>query len=243
MVTCTAEMGLWLALLVSLSSPRGTMKSFFCALTTLIAWFTLVLWVVQATKIARSQKGLTWKTIANYLACACLTIGAIGFFGSWLSATGGLNWLPTSFEWPVGTASGVLIKPDGTTIVPHTDSGRVQIYGKDLSFQRGWFVDARGGEFKLSPADGTRFYVFTARGDMKLLYDVDGTLLTQEKCRADEYSGIPDIDDRVSIPTPFYLRVFVSSFASWSVAAIGLFLLVIAGEPRAGKKLERQNSV
>jgi hypothetical protein len=35
---------------------------------------------------------------------ALIVMGTMGWFGSSLSAVGGLNWLPRSWEWPVGTA-------------------------------------------------------------------------------------------------------------------------------------------
>ncbi len=193
---------------------------------TIMILLMLLVWIVQATNIAFSQRNLTWKAILNFVASGCLVIGALGFFGSALSATGGLNWLPQSFEWPIGTASGALTKPDGTVIVPHTPSGRIQVYDKDLSFQRGWFINAEGGTFKLLPSDGNSFYVLTARGNHSYLYDVHGSLLTHENYQAGAYSVATDTGECVTVPTPFYLLVFAHPFVSWIVAAIGMFLAI-----------------
>ncbi|MFC1497751.1 hypothetical protein ACFLS1_04645 [Verrucomicrobiota bacterium] len=214
------------------------MKLNFFTITILMM---LLVWIVQAARIALSQKNLTRKAILNFVASGCLVIGATGFFGSALSATGGLNWLPESFEWPIGSASGVVIKDDGTVVVPHNSSGRIQIYSEDLTFQRGWVVEAHGGSFILAPADGDKFYVFTARGDHKYLYDTHGTLLSSETYQESVYP-VTQGTKKVSIPTPFYLMVFVHPFASWFVAAMGIGLLFLTGEARRGKNRKRPNT-
>ena len=203
---------------------------------TIVILLMLLVWIAQAVRIAFSQKNFTAKAILNFVASACLVIGATGFFGSALSATGGLNWLPESFEWPVGRAQGALAMPDGSLIVPHEPSGRIQIYNGDLSFQRGWFIDAHGGAFRLSPADGNTFYVFTARGDHKYLYDMHGSLFSRGTYPGADYSKAEHAGQVVDIPTPFYLMVFAHPFASWLVAAIGVALLFLTGEARRGKK-------
>lgn len=194
----------------------------------------LFIWIVQTLKIIVSQKKITLKTTVNYIASACLLIGAVGFFGSALSATGGLDFLPNTFEWPVGNADGVLIYNDGTTIVPHDSSGRIQIYNKSLDFQRGWHVPAGGGVFTLFPADNSNFYVYTARGDRKYLYDIYGTLLSSETYSGKYPHNNPD-SNSISIPTPFYLKVFTHPFASWFVIAIGGLLLYFTGETNKHK--------
>jgi len=209
---------------------------------TIVILMMLLVWIAQAVRIAFPQKSFTAKAILNFVASAFLVVGATGFFGSALSATGGLNWLPESFEWPVGSAQGALAKPDGTIIVPHEPSGRIQIYDGDLSFQRGWFIDAHGGAFRLSPADGNTFYVFTARGNHKYLYDVHGSLLSCGTYPGGDYSKAEHTGEVVDIPTPFYLMVFVHPLASWLVAAIGMVLLFLTGEAHRGKKEGRPNN-
>ena len=74
-----------------------------------------------------------------------LLIGVTGFLGAGFSSAGGLNWLPSSFEWPVGSVDGVVTTKDGLHVVPHTPSGRIQIYDSGWHFTRGWRVDAGGG--------------------------------------------------------------------------------------------------
>src|SRR5262249_50277691 len=81
-----------------------------------------------------SERGRGWRRWLTTTASCLLVVGAAGFFGSALSAAGGLNWLPSSFEWPVGYASGVVSTPEGLHVVPHTPSGRVQVYDANWSF-------------------------------------------------------------------------------------------------------------
>jgi len=216
------------------------MKINFFTITILMM---LLVWITQAMRIALSQKGFTSKAILNFVASGCLAVGATGFFGSALSATGGLDWLPESFEWPVGKVQAALTGPDGMIIVPHVPSGRIQIYDRNLSFQRGWFIDAHGGTFRISPADGNTFHVFTARGDHKYLYDMHGSLLSTDTYPGGDYSKTEHIGEEVDIPTPFYLMVFVHPFASWFVAAIGMALLFLTGEARRCYKGSPNNGV
>lgn len=194
----------------------------------------LSLWIIQALRIAFSQQKISLKSGLNFIASACLIIGAVGFFGSGLSASGGLNFLPKTFEWPIGEADGAIINPDGTIIVPHEPSGRIQIYNKSLEYQRGWSIETGGGSFKLQPAENGNFFIYTARGDYKYLYDIHGSLLKAEKYQGD-YPKDSSASCRVSIPTPFYLKVFTHPFASWFVAAIGMGLLYITGFGRSRK--------
>lgn len=86
-----------------------------------------------------------WRKWATIAASGFVVIGGLGFFGSALSAGGGLNWLPRSFEWPVGYTDGAVSTPTGMHIVPLTPSGRVQVYDANWTFVTGWFVDAGGG--------------------------------------------------------------------------------------------------
>ncbi|MHC4118414.1 MAG: hypothetical protein ACYSWO_13010 [Planctomycetota bacterium] len=205
--------------------------------STLITALLLAVWIAQAIRIALSETAFTWKAGLNFLTSACLTIGALGFFGASLSATGGLDWLPDTFEWPVGNADNVLITNDGTYIVPHPESGRIQIYNADLEFQRGWPIKSNGGEFKLSPSANGEFDVYVARSDHKYHYDIYGKLLSTGIYESGEYAKIPDYGENFKIPTPVYLYVFTHPFASLFVAAMGIFLLSKA------RKLKNMESI
>lgn len=162
------------------------------------------------------------KAILTGVACVLAIVGAVGFFGAAFSATGGLNWLPPTFEWPMGRASGVVTLTNGLHAVPHAPTGRLQIYDSDWHYVRGWRVDANGGVFRLRPAADGRIEVFTARGDRRLVYSTDGTLLYNEA------SGgyPPDVGETTYIPTRPWLWVFTSPFYSWLSIAAGMIILI-----------------
>jgi hypothetical protein len=194
---------------------------------TLAIFLMLAVWVLLALKIALKERTLSWRTGLNLLTAVCLISGAVGFFGSALSSTGSLNWLPNTFEWPVGRAQNVLVSVSGKHIVPHVPSGRVQIYDRDLKFQRGWPVNASGGDFLLTPAADNEFYVLTQRNDYKYRYDLYGKLLSTERVKHEDYETITDVGYVVYIPTAVYLLVFVNPFLSWLAAMIGIILRFI----------------
>ncbi len=206
------------------------MKLNFGSILTLIM---LAVWIIQSVRIVLSQKAFTWKTILNFLASACMIIGAVGFFGSGLSSTGSLGAL-TSFEWPIGDTNAALRYPDGRIVVPHEPSGRVQVYDRSLKFIRGWSVNAGGGSFKLLPAPKNTLYVFSSRRSMKFHYDLNGKMLSSQSYSDYHLVNRSEVVS-VSIPTPFYLQIFTDPFRSWFVGAFGMLLLFITGEARRKK--------
>lgn len=195
---------------------------------TLLVALMLLFWIVQALRIALSQKKFTWKTSLNMIASFCLIIGAVGFFGTFLSMK-----LPNSFEWPIGHSDDAIIMDDGTAIVPHEPSGRVQIYNESLVFQRSWVVIGGGGPFKLTSGPENNFYVHSSRTDHTYLYDLKGNVLSSKKLSRGEYSKISSSMSSVEIPTPTYLKLFVSPVGPWLIAGFGMFLLFLTGVGRA----------
>jgi hypothetical protein len=181
-----------------------------------------------------SERGRGWRRWLILAASCFMVVGAAGFFGSALSAAGGLNWLPNSFEWPVGYAGGVISTADGLHVVPHTPSGRIQVYDADWSFLRGWHVDAGAGTFRLvDPGEG-RIEVITARGQRQYVFDVDGRLISQSTYRPKSYASFPAEGESLVVPTPPWLWTFSHPGISWAVIAIGMGILVII--ERTGKR-------
>jgi YD repeat-containing protein len=154
------------------------------------------------------EKG--WRRWLTTAASCILVVGAAGFFGSALSAAGGLNWLPNSFEWPVGYASGVISTPAGLHVVPHTPSGRIQVYEADWSCRTGWHVGAGGGTFKISvPAEG-RIEAITARGQWHYVFDAAGRLISKNTYQPKSYGDFPEDGESLVVRTATWLWVFRS---------------------------------
>lgn len=152
-------------------------------------------------------------------------VGILGFLSFFLASTGGLTWLPESFEWPIGRTDNVLVTSDETHVVRNSASSRVQIYDAELKYQRGWWIEAYGGVFKLVPVDEESFYVYTARGSQRYHYDHFGRLISADQYGPGTYSDVPDVGQYKAIPTPVYLRPFTHPFASIGLTFFGSFLL------------------
>lgn len=179
--------------------------------------------IVCAASIPFSaQRGQGWRRWLTGLASFLLVVGAAGFFGSALSAVGGLNWLPRSFEWPVGYASGVVSTAEGLHVVPHTSSGRIQVYDANWKFIIGWPVNASGGIFKLLVPGEDRIEVITARGSWQYVFDVRGRLISKSTYEPKTYSDFADLGESIVVPTSPWLWVFSSPFIAWVVLMTGM---------------------
>ena len=198
-------------------------------------------WVVFAAAFPFSSKRRTkQKRLLSFVASALLLVGGIGFFGSALSAVGGLNWLPNSFEWPVTHATGVVSTRNGLHVVPHIPSGRVQVYDPDWTFISGWHVDALGGTFKIVAAEDNRIELVTARGNWHYVFSGTGKLLSKHKYTPVTYSSFPDTGTSCFVPTPPWLCVFYHPYVSLGVAAIGMGTLTVADRNRKKRKAPSQ---
>jgi hypothetical protein len=185
-------------------------------------------WLFGAISLACSaRKETRWKRLLLYIGPFFLGVGAIGFFGSALSSIGGLNWLPKSFEWPVGNAKGVVTTADRFFVVPHVPSGRVQIYDANWKFLRGWHVDARGGSFRLHISNGNQINVMISRGQRHYVFDLDGTLVRNEPYSQAAYDSFPKASSSYAVPTAPWLWIFTSPACSWLAIAFGALLLFL----------------
>ena len=192
-------------------------------------------WVVQATRFAFNKRDNQAELIPAFAASACLLIGAFGFFGSALSSYGGLNFLPHSFEWPNQGSDAALRLPDGEFVIPHTASGRIQVYDAELSFLRGWTIDAEGGVFALAPSQGSRFFVYTARGNYQFEYDVAGNLLSSRKYQG-PYPRNHDSHRIVELTISPLLWPFTDPIAAWLFAIVGMLLVIYLDKSKAQRK-------
>jgi hypothetical protein len=199
------------------------MKTFM----SLIILIILAVWVIQSIRFALPRKplwpGWPLRILASFLAVT----GATGFLGSALSATSQPPFVGPSVEWPVGFAKGVLVTKSGEYVVAHPPSGRVQVYDRDFAFLRGWNVPSAGGGFKVVPSCENDIAVFTARGNLKIIYDSFGNELGRENYPDGAYSEIRSYGITAMVPTPFYLLVFAHPFLAWAVGVTGIGLMIL----------------
>jgi hypothetical protein len=181
-------------------------------------------------RLRESPRRHVWRVLCTLV----LIYGGLGFFGQALAAAGGLSFLNPSVEWPVGFASGVVRDSGGRYIVPHW-SGRVQVYDTEGRFQRGWFIDAAGGSFKVRVADADRIEVFTARGRKRFLFAPDGTLLQQDSYSPETYAEVstgPTV--AMFFDTPWLLWPFAHPLIGWGVTLLGILGLASLHVRRRG---------
>jgi len=192
------------------------------AIVVLIGFVWFVLETLTAIPYGRGKNGAWWVAFAS---SSLLVVGLLGFLGSFVSATGGLNWLPRSFEWPMGHVSGVVSTLDGVHVVPHTSSGRIQIYDEQWNFRSGWHVG--GGLFKLFIRERGRFHVVTARGRWHYIFDYDGRQISKTSYEPNSYDGFPNEGRAVTVPTAPWLWSFSHPGYSWVLCAIGVGMLAL----------------
>ena len=164
-------------------------------------------------------------------------IGGLGFFCAAFEAAGGIRWLPSDFEWPIGLANGVLTTTDGKHVVPHTASGRIQVYNPDWSYVTGWFVDASGGTFKIGLKGRNHIEVITARQYMRYVYTIDGFLLVSATYKPLKYSDFPASGRSAVIPTHWWFWPFTTPFFAWIIAALGMALILFFDPSRKERKV------
>jgi hypothetical protein len=183
--------------------------------------------IVMAIVVPFSKGFRTTRPRSGVFAGSALIImGTMGWFGSSLSAVGGLNWLPRTWEWPVGTANGVITMPDGTHVVPHVFSGRVQIYDAHWKFLRGWAIGSWGGDFRVTPSGADRFDVMKARSDWLDTYRLSGEHVARAKLER-YYWTFPRYGERLCVPTAPWLLVFSGHMTTWLMYVLGLATLAI----------------
>ena len=163
--------------------------------------------------------GWNWRLPVALACCVLFFYGIGGFLGPMLSVMGALDWAG-SFEWPVGYATGVARAPDGSCVVPHGPSDRIQIYDRNLRFVRGWRIEAHGGPFTIRMRPDGLFDVYTARRRHHFVYDQTGKLHSESTFAEIHLLNRPPEAISMFVPTRWWLwplsHPFLG-FACWLV--------------------------
>jgi hypothetical protein len=195
--------------------------------------FGLVAATVWAVRAWRSPDrvlrytGLAWAGV--FLA------GYLGWILCPLAAWGGMDWLPASFEWPLGLSDEAVRTADGGFVVPHKYAGRVQVYDAEGRFVRGWQTEAGGGSFRVLPREDGGVEVFTARGNRHHVYDAHGSLVSSGPSPSkDSYEQVPAKRERISVRVPWWGWTLVNPAIAWVAMLLGGVLAWGSG-PQDGK--------
>jgi hypothetical protein len=214
------------------------MDIFSFLLLILISGVALI--IFAAISAVFSKEGGLWIWFLKFIGSIILAIGAIGFFGMGLSNFGVLNWLPYSFEWPVGFADGVIKTGNGLYVVPHHYSGRVQLYDSEWKFIQGWHVYGGRGTFKLVSSGDNRFEVITSEGrHMRYVFDTDGNRISETSYLPARMDSFPNQGTLYEVPTSPWLYIFSNPIYCWIVFGIGIVFLGIVDTIEKRKKQKR----
>ena len=194
-------------------------------LFSLAIFLCFIIVVARFVKLGLSRTPFSVKTIFTLIGAVFIVVGLF----NWMVAVGGLTGiLPDSFEWPVNEPESVLVTSHGTHIVPNGSSVRMQIYDRDLVFQRGWWVDTGGGGFKLVLSSDTSFTIYVDKYNEKHTYDLSGTLLATDPVDYVEYGNIRNEGTEMGIPTPPFRGLGMRATSGFILGLFGGFLLFLS---------------
>jgi hypothetical protein len=204
------------------SFEEESMSTSGVVITLVLAGLIVLALVIIWRKAGTGEQGST--RVYYLLSMICLSYGMFALLAPALGALGGFSSLPASFEWPVGTASGVVRDTAGRYFVPLESASRVQVYDEGKRFLHGWAVEANGGTFKLQIAGDDFVDVFTANGQRHFVFRSDGTLVKDHGSYSTKYSDVaPEPKSTERFDTFFFLLPFADPRTAWTVCIVGAF--------------------
>ena len=206
----------------------------FTSIVILLAAAWIVAFPCFGYSLAKTEKG--WSRCCGIFGAALATIGGIGFFGTALAALGMCNWLPRTFEWPVGYVGGVVTTQEGLYVVPHSPSSRIQIYDGDWVFKTGWFLDGRSGPIKISRVDDDELEVVANHSRRRFVYKMSGELISSSPYAPMTYGDFPSLGVTRFVPTSPWLLIFSHPLASFAAGLCGMAFLGKASAKRTHGK-------
>jgi hypothetical protein len=169
--------------------------------------------------------------VIPFLFCIFVSlVGFGGFLAAGISSIGGLNWLPSSFEWPIGHIDNAAKTREGFYVVPHPYSGRIQIYDNNLAFLKGWHIGGGGGSFTASVSENNLINVYTVRGDWHYVFNLQGNLISKKSYNGKDYPSLHLGSISLDVPTNIFFLVFTQADISLFFAFFGLFMMFVLYE-------------
>jgi hypothetical protein len=182
----------------------------------------IVIAVLIACGVLRKQSG-----IRKYLQClggSLIYLGGLGFFGTFISS---IIQLPKSFEWPIGLADQIIPLSNGYVLAMHHPSARAQVYDANQVFVRGWSVAASGGGFNGKLLSEDKVEIWTARGQKKFVYTLDGSLIEQGSYAPGTFRDIEIHVEKGKLPIFLPLWIFAHPVIAWGVGFCGILTLLV----------------
>ena len=169
---------------------------------TVLFCFMLPVCLLLLLPLAYLEMGGRWKGLLPVTLCAPSCSRTDGLPSSRNVAAWASSAKPSSGPW-CGRA--VPSRTRGRAVRAGCCAARIQVYGSRGRVPRGWFIVASGGAFKLHVTEDDLLEVFTIRGNRRLVYAADGTLLGDGQYRED-YDRLPTGPAcRVDRMSPWYL--------------------------------------
>jgi len=122
-------------------------------------------------------------------------IGLIGFISGFNVSLFLYKIIPDSFEMPLGDLKGLAVDSEGNIYCGTQFYSRFQVYNRNGRFLYGKCFDSGGGAFKIKINSDDKIEIMTYRGQIKYLFDKDGTLLYKRENSPSYKVGFEQVDD------------------------------------------------
>ena len=187
----------------------------------------------------------------------CLATGILGFLTGMFASFGALNWVPSSFEMPLGHLDDIAVDEYGNIYCALQFYSRVQVYDRDGRFLRGWPVNPPGGAFQIRAKTSGQIEITTVREDLSV-FTPEGQLIEYKEDvpgywgeferEADDYRRNqdgstlsvkgpiynrhvvrvpPSGETKTVICTPWYLWLFAGPMPVFLLMPIGMLLIFV----------------
>ena len=108
--------------------------------------------------------------LLKMLALALFIIAGLNWFGSSLISNLGI--IQPNQELPLAHLEGIVVDQQNNIFLGNQFYGQIQMYDTEGNFQKGWFIDANGGSFRLRLNEQDNLEVATARTNLLYVFDL-----------------------------------------------------------------------
>lgn len=106
------------------------------------------------------------------------------------------NFIQSNTELPLAHLRGIVADQQDNVYLGIQFYERIQLYDSTGTFQKGWFINANGGRFRLRINDLNQLEVATARTNLHYIFDQNGNLLALNENK-EAYGNFGDTNEYV----------------------------------------------